>query len=423
MTELNPNLLMRAWMMAHLYGAKLQALVCSGGSEGEAAFRESLEPQYTSARHDAKGLHTYYITGTSGGVAISRISSGHIGRQVAGTSSGLLCIVVLSNTCFWEGGAFEGSQHIVGLEVHAQRLTRIGPQFISNCSSLNNINLASLRHVEEIPEDFLQNCTHLKELDLGPLSNVKTVERSFLCGCSSLTSVDLAPLKNINILPSAFMKDCTSLLEVDLTPFSNVTNIGDFFLSGCSSLSNINLTPLQNVEVVRSAFLYRCSGLLEVDMSPLRHIKSVQNFFLSRCSSLKRVDLAPLHNITIVQEGFLSGCTALKEVDLTPICSAVEIDDSAFSECTNLSNLILHLPLPDDSFTVSTSVAMEAIRASAEVAAKVAKFVKDCKITLVVPPTSRGYVNDAQRAVLIDAAKTVFEISGVVTELQVCNLI
>ena len=71
--KMNPNLLMRAWMMAHLYGAEYQAVVCLCGSSGDVAIRESLCPQYTSDRHDAKGLRTYHITGTSGGRRISRI--------------------------------------------------------------------------------------------------------------------------------------------------------------------------------------------------------------------------------------------------------------------------------------------------------------------------------------------------------------
>ena len=57
---MDPPLLVRAWMMAHLYGAKVQAVVCYAGSSGEVAFRESLRAQYTSHRHDAKGLR--YLT-------------------------------------------------------------------------------------------------------------------------------------------------------------------------------------------------------------------------------------------------------------------------------------------------------------------------------------------------------------------------
>ena len=49
-----------AWMMAYLYSALHQAMVCFGGSIGEIAFRESLRPQYSSSeRHHAKGLRTY----------------------------------------------------------------------------------------------------------------------------------------------------------------------------------------------------------------------------------------------------------------------------------------------------------------------------------------------------------------------------
>ena len=52
---MKPNLLMRAWMMAHVYGAEYQAVVCYAGSDGEVAFREALCPQFTSTRHDAEG--------------------------------------------------------------------------------------------------------------------------------------------------------------------------------------------------------------------------------------------------------------------------------------------------------------------------------------------------------------------------------
>ena len=87
---MEPNLLMQVWMMAHLYGAKYQAVVCYAGSSGEVAFRESLCPQYTSDRHDAKGLRTYHITGTCDGTSIRRIACGHIGCNIGGANTGLL---------------------------------------------------------------------------------------------------------------------------------------------------------------------------------------------------------------------------------------------------------------------------------------------------------------------------------------------
>ena len=95
--DMEPPLLVRAWMMAHLWGARYQAIVCCGGSSGEAAFRESLRAQYTSTRHDAKGLRTYYITGTCGDGCISRIASTRIGNEVCG-ANGPLRITVTSNT-------------------------------------------------------------------------------------------------------------------------------------------------------------------------------------------------------------------------------------------------------------------------------------------------------------------------------------
>ena len=48
MWDMEPNLLMRAWIVAHLSTARYHAVVCCAGSAGEVAFREALYPQYKS---------------------------------------------------------------------------------------------------------------------------------------------------------------------------------------------------------------------------------------------------------------------------------------------------------------------------------------------------------------------------------------
>ena len=152
---MKPNLFMRAWMMAHLYGAEYQALVCYAGSSGEVAFRESLCPQYTSDRHDAKGLRTYYITGTCGGTSISRIACGHIGSEIAGANSDSLYITVTSNTHSWQEGDLTANHHLVSLDLNMQSVLGIAPNFLSGCENLQHVNVASLRAVEVLPDGFL----------------------------------------------------------------------------------------------------------------------------------------------------------------------------------------------------------------------------------------------------------------------------
>ena len=199
MNDSKPPLLVRAWMMAHLYGAKYQAIVCCGGSSGEAAFRESLRAQYTSQRHDAKGLHTYYITGTCGDAAISRIAGGRIGTEVAGTDGGPLHITVMSNTHAWQEGDLLGNKHVHTLDLEAERLVEISAYFLRDCWNLQGLDLAPLHSVELIPPSFLQGCYSLEELDLSPLISVRKVAAMFLCECHGLTSINLAPLHALEI--------------------------------------------------------------------------------------------------------------------------------------------------------------------------------------------------------------------------------
>ena len=187
--KMEPNLLMRAWMMAHVYGAKYQAAVCMCGSGGEAAFRESLRPQYTSSRHDVKGLRTYYITGSCGGDAISRVTSGYIGSDVIDDNDRLCCLTVTSNTHTWQRGdldeevpytyGFSSRRTLVHLILDVERIAEIPPFFLGG-KSFECIDLAPLQGIVTIPSKFLFDCNRLRELDLTPLVNVKVVGKSFL---------------------------------------------------------------------------------------------------------------------------------------------------------------------------------------------------------------------------------------------------
>ena len=247
---MRPNLLMRAWMMAHVYGAEYQAVVCCAGSSGEVAFRESLCPQYTSDRHDAKGLRTYHITGTCGGKSISRIACGHAGREVAGANTGQLHITITSNTHTWQVGDLTGNEHLVSLDLDMQSIVRIVSEFLPGCTNLRRVNLASLRAVEMLPRCFLTGCQSLEVIDLSPLANLRAVGEYFMSGCTSMKSIDLAPLRAVEVLPYGFLYDCISLRDIDLSPLMRVRGGSEVSLQNCTCLKAIKLAPRQSSSLV-----------------------------------------------------------------------------------------------------------------------------------------------------------------------------
>ena len=156
---------MRAWMMAHLYGAEYQAAVCCAGSSGEVAFRESLRPQFTSIRHDVKGLRTFHITGSCGGALISRIASGDIGRDVPGGDN-QLTIVVTSNACSWKRGDLGGNPHLVNLVLAVERMEDIHMGFLYGCSSLTTLQFAEpLVNLRFVGDNFMEDCSDLAGID------------------------------------------------------------------------------------------------------------------------------------------------------------------------------------------------------------------------------------------------------------------
>ena len=300
MRDMEPNLLMRAWMVAHLSMARYHAVVCCAGSAGEVAFREALYPQYTSERHDAKKLRTYYITGTCGGVTISRIASDRLWGEVNDSVPGLLHITVTSNTAAWEQGEISYSSRIVRMELDAERLTEIAPKFLTNCHNLESINLAPLHRIGVVPSWFLYNCRVMRCLDLSPLVNLREVGDYFLGGCSGLSSINLEPLRAIEVISSAFLFGCSGLQEVDLSPLVNVREVGFFFLMQCSGLTAVDLRPLRAIKIIPTSFLYGCSGLKELDLSPLTNVIHVSDLILQGCTSLTTIHIAPHHSANML---------------------------------------------------------------------------------------------------------------------------
>ena len=88
-------------------------------------------------------------------------------------------------------------------------MREVGGFFLSGCTSLTGVNLASLHAIEAIPSFFLHSCSGLKEVDLSPLTHVREVGSNFLDGCANLTHFALPPQLSAESLPpmhGGFMK-------------------------------------------------------------------------------------------------------------------------------------------------------------------------------------------------------------------------
>ena len=335
--EMNPPLLMRAWMMAHVYGAEYQAVVCMCGSAGEAAFRESLYPQYTSPHHDAKGLCTYYITGTSGDATISRIVPQRMEKDVPGAPGGPLRVKVTSNTHAWRGAEFYENESLVSLELNVERLVVMESSFLYGCSRLEHIDLSPLGKVEVLPDNFLTECNALRTINLHPLVRVREIGINFLSGCVGLKTINLSALRDVEVLPMGFLIGCTNLEVLDLNPLVNLKQIDHFFLHWCISLLHIKWSSLEGIHgTLPNHFFSTCKSLKSVDLTPLRNVRVLGERFLNGCAGLTSIDLRPLAVVEVIQRGFLQGCRGLKEVDFSPLTNLRDVDKCILEACKSL---------------------------------------------------------------------------------------
>ena len=375
------TLLMNAWVAAHLNRARHQALLCSAGSGGEGAFRESLRPQYTSPRHHAKSLCTSYIRGTSAeGTSLSRIvrSNGididewevalHFVGDTVWVTNGNCVPRSLVNRYLGARSPILHKMRITMLSlemecvdctpedflshfaslVHVDMLFRanttvqLGSSLLASCAKLTSVSLQPPAAIEEIPWRFLEGCASITTVDLQPLTHIKRIGPHFLCDCSRLVSVDLGPLFRVDRIPPGFLGGCSSLESVCLKPLGRVYEISSHFMRDCHSLTSIDLTPLALIADIPWGFLLACIGLKEIDFTPLKHIKSVGYEFLGNCTGLRSVDLAPLSAIEEAPRAFLHGCRSLVEYDLlTPLSCLTRIGPDFMLGCAKLTGLNL----------------------------------------------------------------------------------
>ena len=162
-----------------------------------------------------------------------------------------------------------------------------------------------------LPCFMMEKYYALTSLALKPMPQVRVIQGCFLEGCCALRELDLSPLSQVTKIESSFLSGCVSLQAVDLSPFSQVTEVGLKFLMGCTGLTSINLEPLSKLTKIPWAFLAECSGLTMLNLSPLSQVAEVGDSFLFGNINLKEINLGPLSKVRKINANFLNQCVSL----------------------------------------------------------------------------------------------------------------
>ena len=273
------------------------------------------------------------------------------------------------------------------------RVTRIGDQAFSGCSSLGILAIPG--SVTLIGDEAFAGCSGLASIDVG--GGVTRIGDRGFSACSSLSTLTIP--NSVTSLGSYAFEDCTGL--TNLTIGTGVTNISGGAFSGCTGLSDVvipngvtaiwdlafnNCTGLTNIVIPDSVTLLgsgafqACTGLISVtipgsvsqwDDRWVRQmgggaIHAGPGVFAS-CTNLKAATM--LDGVSHIGGGAFWGCTSLTSLtipnsvtnvgryafwsctSLTRITipsSVVGIEGCAFAACTNLTSLCFEGNAPSD---------------------------------------------------------------------------
>lgn len=221
--------------------------------------------------------------------------------------------------------------------------TEISDQFLSGCFNLISIDISSFVNVEKIGCNFLSNCSSLQEINLGAFGSgkIRSIMAGFCCGCTSLVSVDVSPIaRNCRHLPNSFFARCKNLKEIKgLQHFENrLVSIGANFLAA-TAIEEIDVSFLNKVERIDVNFLSGCNNLTKIaNFDKVTSVTAIARGFL-HFVPIKRLVLNNQRKCTLLDcgeiivsrqaiptgfresRGFLYGCNFLKEIDVSSMIS------------------------------------------------------------------------------------------------------
>ena len=194
-------------------------------------------------------------------------------------------------------------------------VTKVGADFLSNCTSLATIDISGWNNVTHIGNGFLQNCRRWSRtprraevrLDISGWNNVTRIGYNFLSG-SRVSTLDISGWNKVTEIEHGFLGHCWMLTSLDLSGWSNVTRIGASFLFACYRLTTLDISGWNKVTVIGTNFLSNCSSLTTLDISGWNNVTHVGKYFLAICTSLSTLNLSGWSSVTRIETGFLRGC-------------------------------------------------------------------------------------------------------------------
>ena len=215
-------------------------------------------------------------------------------------------------------------------------VTTIGHRFLADCTSLCTLDLTAFAPVTTVPRSADlpsgEGDDEVRHEGVG----LTAVGDGFLSGCSALEHVDVASLRGVVSLGNSFLSQCRTITSLDTSTFQRLARVGCNFLSHCSSLVTLNTAGLPRVAMSSGYFLQGCVALRSVDIRDLAtrgrqrsvgghdgdenaaaagEVSSIGFYFLQNCQSLSGVfDARPLADVSSIGSGFLDSCSRLQEI-------------------------------------------------------------------------------------------------------------
>lgn len=229
---------------------------------------------------------------------------------------------------FLSGGLFKNVT-ITGLK----NVTEIGEYFMLNCESMITLNLRGLESVKSIGDHFLQNNRGLETLQLSKLEHLETIGNNFMYSCWKIKSIDLTSCKRLKTIGNNFMDQCTSLEKVNIAGLENLESIGSTFNVGNSK--HIDISGLKNLKSIGSYFGQSKTECETIDLTGLENLESIGDYFFYM-SSIEIIDLSSLKNLKYIGSHFLANCEKIKVIDLSAFDNVISIGSNFLFTCSNL---------------------------------------------------------------------------------------
>ncbi len=250
----------------------------------------------------------------------------------------------------------DGGDVTIPSEIDGKKVTSIGSEAFSECSSLTSISILS--GVTSIGGWAFSECNSLESISIP--SSVTSIGDSAFLGCSSLASISIP--SGVTSIGGSVFSGCSSLASISIP--SNVMSIGDSAFAGCSSLASISI-PSGVTRIGHFAF-YKCSSLASISIPS--SVTSIEYSAFSYCSSLESIEVDESNttydsrencnaiietgnngiifgckatviprSVTYIWGGAFEGCSSLESISIPS--SVTVIGGNAFKGCSSLASI------------------------------------------------------------------------------------